>query len=93
MLGRKDFTREKTDAAKAAVGLQLSTFRKLPDPGELEPVFFNAAAGVLRDNTVIKYVPTNSVLDLKVGDRIALAPDQFERLAAAVFAELAEKFA
>jgi hypothetical protein len=48
---------------------------------------------VLRDNSVIKYVPENSVLELKVGDRIALTADQFERLAAAVFAELAEKYA
>ena len=43
MLGRKDFTREETDAAKASVAHQLSTFRKLRNPGELEPVFFNAA--------------------------------------------------
>ena len=43
MLGRKDFTREETDSAKASVAQQLAAFRKLRNPGELEPVFFNAA--------------------------------------------------
>ena len=128
MLGRKDFSREETDSAKASVAQQLAAFRKLRNPGELEPVFFNAAVlaldrrfvhrvrmvtgkdgtplneleliadslmnndSVLRGNTVIKYEPGNSVLELKVGDRIALTADQFERLAAAVFVVLADKF-
>lgn len=43
MLGRKDFTVEERDAAKASVAQQLAAFRALDDAAALEPVFFNTA--------------------------------------------------
>jgi hypothetical protein len=48
--------------------------------------------GVLRGNTVVRYVPENSVLQLKVGDRIELTAEQFERLADAFLADIERKF-
>jgi hypothetical protein len=48
--------------------------------------------GVLRGNNVIDYVPEDAVVKLKVGDRIQLTADEFERLAAAFFAELETRF-
>ena len=47
---------------------------------------------VLRGNTVIKYVPDEAVVKLKVGDQIRLTEKEFERLSAAFFAELQRKF-
>ena len=47
--------------------------------------------GVLRGNNVIKYVPGQSVVKLKVGDPIRLTADQFERLSAAFLDELERK--
>jgi len=49
--------------------------------------------GVLRGNNVIRYVPEDAVVKLKVGDRIQLTADEFERLATAFFAELEARFA
>jgi hypothetical protein len=48
--------------------------------------------GVLQGNNVIKFVPDESVLKLQIGDRIRLSADDFERLAAAFFAELERRF-
>jgi hypothetical protein len=48
--------------------------------------------GVLQDSTVIKYVPEKSVLQLQIGDTIAVTADEFERLAAAFFEDLKLKF-
>jgi hypothetical protein len=48
--------------------------------------------GVFQDSTAIKYIPEQSVVKLKVGDRINLTADEFERLSAAFFAELKSKF-
>jgi hypothetical protein len=48
--------------------------------------------GVLRAISVIAYVPAQSVLGLEIGDRIRLTVDDFERLAAAFFAELERKY-
>ena len=48
--------------------------------------------GVLRGNNVIKFKPDESVLELDVGDRIALSAAQFERLSKALFAELDAKY-
>lgn len=48
--------------------------------------------GVLRGNTVVKYVPDRSVVKLEIGDRIHLTRDEFERLSAAFFAELEQRF-
>jgi hypothetical protein len=48
--------------------------------------------GVLRGNNVIKYVPDQSVVKLKIGDPIRLTVDEFERLSSAFFAELERRF-
>jgi hypothetical protein len=48
--------------------------------------------GVLRMNTVIRYVPERSVLGLEEGDEIRLDAASFERLADAFFAELEAKY-
>jgi hypothetical protein len=48
--------------------------------------------GVLRGNNVVKYIPEQSVVKLKIGDQIRLTAEEFERLSAAFFAELERKF-
>jgi hypothetical protein len=48
--------------------------------------------GVLAPSTVLKLIPDQSVLKLQFGDTIALNEEQFERLAAAFFAELERRF-
>jgi hypothetical protein len=48
--------------------------------------------GVLRATNVVKWIPAKTVLGLAVGDPILLTADDFERLAAAFFAELEAKF-
>ena len=48
--------------------------------------------GVLRGNNVIKFEPDESVLELDVGDRIAVSAAQFEQLSTGVFAELDAKY-
>ena len=48
--------------------------------------------GVLRGNNVIKLNPEESVLKLKIGDRIRLSAAQFERLSKAFLAEIQAKF-
>jgi hypothetical protein len=48
--------------------------------------------GVLKASTVIKLIPEQSVLKLKVGDPIRLRKDEFERIAAAFFDDLERKF-
>ena len=47
---------------------------------------------VLKGNNVIKLVPDESVVKLKIGDRIKLTQAQFERLAKAFLAEIEAKF-
>ena len=49
-------------------------------------------SGELRGNNVIKYVPQDSVVGMKSGDRIQLTRDDFARLAAGVFDELDAKY-
>ncbi len=48
--------------------------------------------GVLRGNNVLKLVPEESVTKIEIGDPIRLRAGDFERLAAAFFAELGQKF-
>ena len=48
--------------------------------------------GIFRGNSVLKYAPEKSVVQLTYGDSIRLSADQFRRLAAAVFEELDQKF-
>jgi hypothetical protein len=48
--------------------------------------------GVLRESSVIKLVPTDSVSGIGYGERVELRADQFERLADAFFAELQARF-
>ena len=48
--------------------------------------------GMLRGNSVIKFVPDESVLKLGIGDRIRLSVADFESLAAAFLADLKRKF-
>lgn len=45
-----------------------------------------AARGFLRDSTVIKLIPEESVVKLHIGDQIRLTAKDFERLSAAFFA-------
>jgi hypothetical protein len=47
---------------------------------------------ILRSSTVIRLVPEQSVLKLRVGDPVRLTADDFGRLAEAVFAELERTF-
>ena len=48
--------------------------------------------GELRGNSVIKFVPGESVLGLNIGDRISLTAADFERLATAFLDEIDRKF-
>jgi hypothetical protein len=48
--------------------------------------------GVLRVSNVIKWIPDQTVLKLKVGDTIQLTQADFDRLSAAFFADLRSKF-
>jgi hypothetical protein len=48
--------------------------------------------GILRASNVVKLVPEQSVLKLRVGDVIRLTAGDFERLSTAFFAELEAKF-
>ena len=48
--------------------------------------------GELRGNNVIKYVPGEAVVKLKIGDQIRLTAEQLERLSAAFFEDLERKF-
>jgi hypothetical protein len=48
--------------------------------------------GVFRTTSVIRYEPSESVLGIAAGDRIALGEDDFVRLSAAFLAEIERKF-
>lgn len=48
--------------------------------------------GILRGINAIKFVPEESVTKLHIGDRIRLTAAEFERLAAAFFAEIKARF-
>jgi len=48
--------------------------------------------GVLRGNNVVKWIPDQSVLKLRIGDTIKLTAADFERLSAAFFTELEHQF-
>jgi hypothetical protein len=48
--------------------------------------------GVLRVSNVIKWIPDQTVLKLKVGDTIQLTAPDFGRLSAAFFADLKRTF-
>jgi hypothetical protein len=48
--------------------------------------------GVLRGNNVVKYAAEKTVIGLKVGDRITLSRDDFDRLSSDVCAELEQKY-
>ena len=49
-------------------------------------------AGVFRGNNVIKYVPEESILHLRLGETIKLSAAEFERLSAAFLDELQRRF-
>ena len=142
MLGRKNYTQEELDHAKAAIDQQLAAYKKLvkaidgatSDPKvaaaleAFEPLFFNNMTivldryfvhrirvvtgkdgnplnevellseslmnndGVFRGNNVVKLEPAETVLELDLGERIALSADDFERLAEAFLDDLRVKF-
>ncbi len=48
--------------------------------------------GVMQGNKVIKYVPEQAVVQLKIGDPIRLTEKDFDRLSKAFFADLETKF-
>lgn len=142
MLGRKNYTQEELDHAKAMVDQQLASYKSLAKAVSsattdekvdsaleaFEVLFFNNMAlvldryfvhrlrvvtgkdgnplnelemicdslmhnhGVLRDSKVIKLIPDKSVVRLEIGDSIRLTEEDFDRLSAAFFAEIARKF-
>jgi hypothetical protein len=130
MLGRKDYTKDELDHAKAAVAEQLAAYRTFARVAttDFEALYFNNMLlvldryfvhrvravtgkdgnpinevellaeslmnndGIFRGNSVLKYAPEQSVVKVKVGDRIRLTADQFDRLSAAFFAEMEAKF-
>ena len=127
MLGRKDYTPEELENARATVKTQLADWRGSGAKGDLEASYFNAALvaldrrfvhrvrtftgkdtnalsevellteslldndGVLREIKVIRYDPDKSVLQLQIGDRIALTADDFEVLSAAFLEEVLQR--
>lgn len=48
--------------------------------------------GILRGNNVVKDIPEDSVVKLKIGEQIRLTAEEFQRLAEAFFAELERRF-
>ena len=48
--------------------------------------------GILRGNNIVRYIPADSVVKLKIGDRIRLTAGDFERPSAAFFVELDRRF-
>jgi hypothetical protein len=108
MLGRKSYTREEIDSARATVDRRLAAHAALADAvaasadekaqaalESFDASFFNDMInhdGVLRGINVIAYVPEESVTQLRIGDRIQLSRQDFQRLADGVLAELEEKF-
>jgi hypothetical protein len=48
--------------------------------------------GIFRTSTVLRYEPSESVLGIEAGDRIALSGDDFDRLSSAFLAEIERKF-
>ena len=48
--------------------------------------------GVFRTSTVLRYEPSESVLGIEPGGRIALGEDDFDRLSAAFLAEIEARF-
>ncbi|MFA4965223.1 MAG: hypothetical protein WC709_06255 [Thermoleophilia bacterium] len=50
------------------------------------------SGGTLREDSVIKHIPAESVVKLKPGDRIRLSGQEFERLSPAFLAELELRF-
>lgn len=139
MLGRKTFTQDELDAARAMVQQELDAYRRLSGTvngnadtaaalAALESPFFNGLTlaldrffvhrvrlvagrdgnplnevellaealilngGILRESSVIKLVPEDSVSGIGYGERVELTADRFERLAGAFFAELEARF-
>jgi hypothetical protein len=141
MLGRKNFTADEIESAKAEVAQQLAAYQDLAqavaattDPkaaaaleafearltaglvlaldrrfvhrvrmvagkegtplNELEMLTdaLMNNGGILRSSTVIRLIPEQSVLKLRIGDPIRLTADDFHRLAEAVLAELERTF-
>jgi len=48
--------------------------------------------GAFRGNNVVKYIPSEAVLGLGAGDRIAIGAAEFDRLASAFLSDLRDKF-
>ena len=141
MLGRKSYTRQEFDQAKAAIDQAIATYQRIAKAARAAPAtkgdtalrtfeatYFNDLTivldryfihrlrrvtgtdgtpinevemlrdslmnngGVLRASSLIIFIPERSVLKLRFGDPIRNTEEQFERLAAAFFAELKLKF-
>jgi hypothetical protein len=48
--------------------------------------------GILRDSTMIKLIPGQSVVKVRIGDPIRLTQAAFERLSSAFLAEIERRF-
>ncbi len=142
VLGRKDYTREEYDQARAAIDQQRAVYRRLvaavtrgpedetvttaihrfemtffcnlvlvldryfvyrlrvvagKDANPLNEVELISDSlmnngGVLRVGNVVKWLPEESILKLRAGDRIFLTEADFGRLSDAFFADLERKF-
>jgi hypothetical protein len=90
MLGRKDYTKEEIHHYR----LRMVTGKDGNPLNKVEMICDSVMNndGILQDSSIIKYIPEQSVVKIKVGDRIHLTAGEFERLSAAFFADLEHKF-
>ena len=108
MLARQSYTQEELDHAKAAIKQQMAAHKALANTAASATAGTKLSAalnevemlcdslmnndGILRAGNVIKLIPEESVVKLRIGNRIRLTAEDFDRLSAAFFAEIERKF-